>query len=87
MALSPELHEYYENYLTLFASSGWEQLKEEVIQHISSLEKTTLRQGNTDTFLHNQGAVAALEYIIHYDEVVKSTYDELLNEDDVNAAV
>ena len=81
MALTPELREYYESYLTMFASDGWEQLKEEVIQYISALEKTTLRQGNTDTFLHNQGLVSGLEYLLSYEELVKNSYEEIANGD------
>lgn len=83
MALSPELQQYYESYLTMFASQGWEQLKEEVIQYISSLEKSTLRQGSTDTFLHNQGFVAALEYLMNYEEIVKASYEDLQSSPEV----
>ena len=87
MALTPELREYYESYLTMFASTGWGQLKEEVIQYISSLEKSTLRQGNTDTFLNNQGLVAGLEYLLNYEELVKHSYEDLVNTGQDDASV
>lgn len=74
--------EYYDNYFTLFASDGWKQFTEEVIVSVSGLEKSTLQQGSTDVFLRNSGYLAALNYLISYENLVASTWEDINREPD-----
>ena len=76
--LTEEDKEYYDNYFELFPLAGWKQLKEEVVSKISGIEKSNVRQGSTDLHLYNVGYIAALDFILNYDDYVGKVYDDIV---------
>lgn len=76
MALTPEDQKYFETYFELFASDGWKQLAEEVIQGISSLGTQTMDQDDEKVFHFNRGYRAALRYILAYEGLVHQAYED-----------
>jgi len=70
----------YDNYFELFATEGWKQLIKEVNEDATRREQSVLLQDSTEQFHFERGYVGSLNYLYNFEDIVRRTYDELVED-------
>lgn len=79
--MSPEDQVYYENYFDLFGESGWRTLVEDLKEMRNYLLETIVHNNNSEDIYITKGKIQALDYIIHFQELVENQYKSVLEEE------
>jgi hypothetical protein len=79
--MDQDTQEYYDNYFSLFMTSGWKQLMEEFSSNafnINSVEATK----DPDDMYFRKGQLNVLAHLINMESIVNTNYDEASEEKD-----
>lgn len=76
-----ETTNYYERYMNLFATDGWQQFKEEIKTSLQQDQQSAVTRCNTsDLWFEERGAQTAKLRILGFENAIKNSYDNLINE-------
>ena len=78
--MDQQTQEYYDNYFSLFALSGWKQLIEDLNNNaiqINSVEATK----DKDDLYFRKGQLNVLAYLINIENIIRTNYEELETND------
>ena len=79
--MDQDTQEYYDNYFSLFMTSGWKQLMEEFSSNafnINSVEATK----DPDDMYFRKGQLNVLAHLINMESIVNTNYDQASDDED-----
>lgn len=79
--IDPEIQRYFENYLDLFATEGWQQFTKELKDSLDADQKSAVsRCDSTEKWFEERGAQAKTLRILRFETMIKNNYDNLKQE-------
>lgn len=75
--MSPEDQEYFETYLQLFSTKGWQQFQEEIKKLNDTSRETAIDVPDSNMFWERKGSVTTLTYIENFAHIVEHNYEAL----------
>ena len=73
---------YYEDMFQMFETPGWKQLVVEADGHVNSLKDKLAVEFDTTLSNYIRGQLAQLNYMVNFEDIARSTYEQALEEDD-----
>lgn len=78
--MDQELQRQYDNYFEMFATEGWKQLIEDLEEVTDSFRIEDIKDGVD--LATTQGQLKVLNQILYFEDSIRRTYDDLLEESD-----
>ena len=75
----PELQNYYETLLDLFASKGWKQYIEDISDNMELLQDITTIPDEKQ-FWFRRGQIEAVQRVLSYESAIKNSYEDFERE-------
>ena len=78
--MDQELQRQYDNYFEMFSTEGWKQLIEDLEEVTDSFRIEDIKDGVD--LATTQGQLKVLNQILYFEDSIRRTYDDLLEESD-----
>jgi hypothetical protein len=78
--MTPELEKYYETYFNLFTTDGWKQFVQDVTESADVFNVRHVEDEGKLRFV--QGQLAVMDKLINWEVSVKTTYDQVKQEEE-----
>lgn len=79
--MTPELQTYYENYLGLFPTVAWKQLKEDFSNNALAINSVEATKDENDMYFR-KGQLSVIAHILNMEALIEQSYEEAKNNED-----